>query len=40
VEELMKFTIMTRGHQQHLTDRYSERVEAAAKRDRPEPSDN
>lgn len=40
MEELMKFTILTRGHQQHLTDRYSERVEAAAKRDRPKPSEN
>jgi len=39
MEEHVKFTLLTRGHQQHLADRYSERVEAAAKRDRPKPSD-
>lgn len=39
MEELVKFTLLTRGHQQHLADRYSERVEAAAKRDRAKPSD-
>lgn len=30
MEELMKFTVMTRGVAQHLTDRYSERVETEA----------
>jgi len=39
MEELVKFTLLTRGHQQHLADRYSERVEAAAKRDRAKLSD-
>ena len=34
MEELVKFTILTRGHQQHLTDRYSERVKLEAKLDR------
>ena len=29
MEELMKFTLMTRGHAQYLVDRYSERVESA-----------
>ncbi|CAG8999437.1 MAG: NADPH-dependent FMN reductase ArsH [Candidatus Celerinatantimonas neptuna] len=29
MEELMKFTLLTRGHQPFLTDRYSERVESA-----------
>jgi len=33
MEELMKFTLMTRGVSAHLTDRYSERREALAKRD-------
>ena len=31
VEELMKFTLMTRGQADYLVDRYSERVESAAK---------
>ena len=31
VEELMKFTLMTRGQADYLVDRYSERVENAAK---------
>lgn len=30
MEELMKFTVLTRGHSAHLVDRYSERVETAA----------
>lgn len=30
MEELMKFTLLTRGISAHLTDRYSERKEAAA----------
>lgn len=30
MEELMKFTLLTRDISHHLTDRYSERVEAAA----------
>jgi hypothetical protein len=30
-EELVKFTLLTRGASEHLTDRYSERKEAAAK---------
>ena len=29
MEELMKFTLMTRGNAQYLVDRYSERVESA-----------
>ena len=29
MEELMKFTLLTRGHSEHLVDRYSERVESA-----------
>lgn len=29
MEELMKFTVLTRGHSDYLTDRYSERVESA-----------
>ena len=29
MEELMKFTVLTRGHSTYLTDRYSERVESA-----------
>ncbi|HEX4857105.1 MAG TPA: arsenical resistance protein ArsH [Limnobacter sp.] len=29
MEELMKFTLLTRGHAQYLVDRYSERVESA-----------
>ena len=29
MEELMKFTILTRGHAAYLVDRYSERVESA-----------
>ncbi len=29
MEELMKFTLMTRGNNAYLTDRYSERVESA-----------
>jgi len=33
MEELMKFTLLTRGHQRHLADRYSERLKAVAKRD-------
>jgi len=31
MEELVKFTLLTRGIANHLTDRYSERKEAAAK---------
>ena len=31
MEELMKFSLMTRGHSDYLTDRYSERVESAEK---------
>jgi arsenic resistance protein ArsH len=30
MEELMKFTLLTRGVSNHLTDRYSERKEGAA----------
>jgi len=30
VEELMKFTFMTRGQADYLVNRYSERVESAA----------
>lgn len=30
MEELMKFTLLTRGISDHLTNRYSERKEAAA----------
>ena len=33
MEELVKFTRLTRGVSDHLTDRYSERKEAAGKRD-------
>ena len=29
MEELMKFTLLTRNHQEYLVDRYSERVETA-----------
>ncbi len=29
MEELMKFTLLTRGHSEYLVDRYSERVESA-----------
>jgi len=29
MEELMKFTVLTRGHAAYLTDRYSERKESA-----------
>ena len=29
MEELMKFTLLTRDHQEYLVDRYSERVETA-----------
>jgi arsenic resistance protein ArsH len=39
MEELVKFTVLTRGHQQHLSDRYSERVKAASKLD-PKPTDD
>ena len=28
-QQLMKFTLMTRGNAQYLVDRYSERVESA-----------
>ena len=31
MEELIKFTILTRGISDHLTDRYSERKEAPEK---------
>ena len=31
MEELMKFTLLTRGRSGYLVDRYSERVEDAAK---------
>jgi arsenic resistance protein ArsH len=31
MEELVKFTLLTRGASSYLTDRYSERKEAAAK---------
>jgi arsenical resistance protein ArsH len=31
MEELVKFTLLTRGASPYLTDRYSERKEAAAK---------
>ena len=31
MEELMKFTLLTRGASAYLTDRYSERKETAAK---------
>ena len=31
MEELVKFTLLTRGLSPHLTDRYSERKEAAEK---------
>jgi arsenic resistance protein ArsH len=30
IEELMKFTLMTRGQADYLVDRYSERVESPA----------
>ena len=29
MEELARFTVMTRGHKEMLVDRYSERVESA-----------
>jgi arsenic resistance protein ArsH len=33
MEELIRFTVLTRGHADQLVDRYSERKSAAAKRD-------
>jgi arsenic resistance protein ArsH len=30
MEELMKFTLLTRGNAEYLVDRYSERKESAA----------
>ena len=33
MEELVRFTVLTRGHAAQLVDRYSERKAAAAKRD-------
>jgi arsenic resistance protein ArsH len=33
MEELVRFTVLTRGHAEQLVDRYSERKSAAAKRD-------
>lgn len=33
MEELVRFTVLTRGHADQLVDRYSERKSAAAKRD-------
>jgi arsenic resistance protein ArsH len=33
MEELVRFTVLTRGHADQLVDRYSERKTAAAKRD-------